>query len=154
MVLFPCILPLLIVPLLFGTILLGRSPSSPIITFMALMTLKPLLASALWLGTVQLSVSPSWTHPIPNEILYSLPGFSLTIVIVWACRASLKGQSAGIVLTLLVLDTIRWGSTVLSQTIFQYSGSAFLLVLSISMPSVFAIVAWLLSRGIASASSG
>ena len=149
MVFLPCLLPLLFLPLLVGGYLFGRSAASPLTYFIALMTLKPLLATPLWLVMIQLSVTPSWTHPIPDVVLHALPGISLTLLIVWTCRARLKGQSAGIITTLLILDTIRWGSSVLSQTRNRPYGSELLFVLSVSMPSVFAIVAWLIDKRLA-----
>ena len=148
MVLLPYLLPLLFLPLLAGGYLFGRSAASPLTYFMALMTLKPLLATPLWLVMIQLSVTPSWAHPIPDVVLYALPGISLTLLITWTCRARLKGQSTSIITTLLILDTIRWGSSVLSQTLNRPYGSELLLLLSVSMPSVFAIVAWLIDRGL------
>jgi hypothetical protein len=146
MVLFPFILPLLVLPLLIGGYLLSRSSASPVTTFMALLTLKPVLATPLWLGLVQLSATPSWTDPIPDALLYALPGIGLTLLIMLSCRASLKGQSAGLIVILLLLDTLRWGSTVLTQGMDRPPGAEFLFMLSLMMPSVFAIVAWLLHR--------
>ncbi len=112
---------------------------------MALMTLKPLLATPLWLAVIQLSTSLGRTQPIPNVILQALPGVGLTLLIVWTCRARLKGQPAGIITTLLILDTVRWGSSVLGQQFEQLAGNCFFLLLSMSMPTVFALVAWSLS---------
>jgi len=150
MVLFPCTLPFLLVPLAIGAYLLSRSSTSPLTYFMALLTLKPLLATPLWLLLVQLSVDPTWTDPIPKVGLYSLPGIGLTLLIVWACRARLKGQPAGIIAILLVLDTFRWGSTVITQAGYRPPPPTgeILFILSLTMPSIFAIVAWLLSRNL------
>lgn len=149
MALFPFTFPLLLLPLIVGVYLLWHSSSSPLTYFAALLTLKPLLATPLWLALIELSVMPSWTHPIPDVVLHALPGLSLTILIVWICRASLKAQYAGRIATLLVLDTVRWSSSVLSQTMNRPYGSQLLFILSVSMPSVFAVAAWLLSRGLA-----
>jgi len=148
MVLFPFVLPLLVLPLIIGGYLLSRSSPSPLTHFMALLTLKPLLATPLWLILAQLSVMPFWTHPIPDVLLQALPGISLTLLIVWVCRARLKGQPVGIITTLLVLDTLRWGSTVFSYTPDRPFGGESLFLLSLAMPSIFAVVAWLMSRSL------
>ena len=148
MVFLPCVFPFLLPPLIVGGYLLSRLSSWPLQRFVALLTLKPLFATPLWLALLELSVQPSWAHPIPDTLLHALPGISLTIFIVWVCRASLKAQSAGLIATLLVLDTIRWGSTVLSQAANRPYGTEGLGILSVTMPSVFAIVAWRASRKI------
>ena len=130
MVFFPCVFPLLLLPLIVGVYLFGRPASSPLIHFMALMTLKPVLATPLWLVMIELSVTTARTPPIPEIVLQALPGISLTLLIVWTCRARLRGQPADIITTLLILDTLRWGSSVLSQTVYQISNASGLLFLS------------------------
>ena len=150
MILLPFIFPLLLPPLAIGAYLFRRPASSPLLHFVALMTLKPLFATPFWLYVIQLSVTPDSPPLTPNVVLEALPGISLTLLIVWTCRADLKGQSAGIIITLLILDTVRWGSTVLSQPLVRPVGSGFPLLLSMSMPTAYSIVAWFLSRGLIS----
>jgi hypothetical protein len=68
MVLLLFIFPLLLPPAAIGAYLFRRPASSPLLHFVALMTLKPLFATPLWLFVIQLSVTPDLPHLTSNVV--------------------------------------------------------------------------------------
>ena len=150
--------PFLVLPLLVGIYLLIRSTSSPLNFFLGLMTLKPLIATPLWLYILGSFIfRPSYQTTILDVVRQALPGISLTLLILLICRTKLKGQSIFLIMALLILDTLRWGSSVLIFTPFflrdgasETNGTSWLSLvsLSLSMPSIFAIVALVFSVGL------
>jgi hypothetical protein len=102
-----------------------------------LLTLKPLLATPIWLF-----ILATTSHPQTRFVLSLLPGACLTLLIVVTYRRLLYGPHAKIVWTWLSLDCIRWLSGCL---IYLPSGDTSMLCLAgslgLTMPTIFAVVA-------------
>jgi len=110
----------------------------------ALLTLKPILATPLWLAILSAEPQPS---PL-RAGLSALPGLTLTLLIVWACRSVFSGSTAGPAWSLLGLDGLRWlNSAALALTVSgrysQATGSLACLMaqIGLALPSLFALAA-------------
>lgn len=149
----PCIMPLIV-----GIGLLANSRSAPT-RLLALLTLKPVVGTSLWLLSIflfrdnlirepiSLAVLPLFNVPIRLawQMLITLPliGLGLTAAILWISRASLRTISPLTLALLLVLDTLRWGSAYLNDLRHGNSLDTFATV-AMSMPTIFAVVVWVL----------
>lgn len=110
----------------------------------SLLTLKPILATPVWL--VILSAEP---QPSPlRAVLSALPGLALTLLIAWMYRPVLSGSTAGAAWSLLGLDCLRWlNSAALalaaSGSYSRAAGSLMCLMaqIGLALPSLFALAA-------------
>ncbi len=134
----------MLIPIIIGIIILRKSAALSFSQMLGIFTLKPLIATPLWLNSMQIIAQPSWEHTIPDFFVLTAPGIILTLVILLVYHSCLHKQLAGALLILLIFDTIRWSSSTLSITLDRTYGNAFMGILSFVMPTIFAIVAlWL-----------
>lgn len=140
-----------VVPFFVGIALLRKEGA--LVHFAGWLTLKPVL------GTTVLVLSAFWIRTGRDErwplLLYLVMVMGLTALIVGVFRSVVFRPRAFMAWTLLVLDVVRWGST-LSMTLFPYGrapggtiygplGSGIGL-LALAMPTIFAIVAAVMCR--------
>jgi hypothetical protein len=110
-----------------------------------LLTLKPIVATPIWLAILANSFN-SVPHRIElAHFLSVLPGASLTLAVVIVFRSLFSGPRAGIARTLLVLDCARWLNSFFMVLPFSSRGNGvfgvILALLGLTLPTVFAIVA-------------
>jgi hypothetical protein len=132
-----CAMPF-ILPLTIGLALVRRAPG--VSRLAGWLTLKPLLATPLWLLLGAATFSGNWSRPSLAYALTALPGVGLTLVLVWVFRSEVRWRGIGPLWLLLVLDTLRWGSSFLLGLVG--AAKINLLLISLAMPTVFAISAW------------
>ena len=140
-----------LVSLLVGLRLCGGS--TPLQRLGGWLTLKPFVATPLWALTLNLA----WVRPdSPTILVTALPGVGLTVLVLLIYWSRLSRADMPRLRTLLLLDTIRWGSSVLLFVNLGPAGwvvaGAGLFVVSLAMPLVFAVAAWEILRESPSAS--
>lgn len=149
----PILWPALIIG---GYILLNRSKSriDEFQLMAGLLTLKPIPATAIW---EMLILGINTLEPPIRFMRYFLtiaPGAILTLIFLIIFRSLLTGSRANMTCILFLLDCLRWGSTFLMMMgLAGYTGlssrsalTLILVVLSFSMPTIFAIVALIFVR--------
>lgn len=139
----------LVVPLIIGMMILRRAAGDPLIRFTGWMTLKPIFATPLWFCFIIFMASNIPTSTV--RWLGWIPGVLLTMILVFIFRdVVLDEVDHPLVLRLLGLDIVRWGSTALmygllsSAEMFNTGDSslgACFMPLAIFMPTIFAAVA-------------
>jgi hypothetical protein len=140
----PILLPIMLIPIIISVIILRKATAFSFPQMVGIFTLKPLVATPLWLNSMEIIAQPSWRHPIPDFLVLTAPGIILTLAILLVYRSCLRKELAGVIMILLILDGIRWSSSSLSITLDRVYGNAFMGILSFVMPTVFAIAAlWL-----------
>jgi hypothetical protein len=140
----PVLLPIMLIPIIIGIMILRKSAAFSFSQMVGILTLKPLIATPLWLNSMEIIAQPSWGHPIPDFLVLTAPGIILTLVILLVYHSCLRKELAGAIVTLLILDGLRWSSSSLSITLDRTYGNAFMGILSFIMPTIFAIIAlWL-----------
>jgi hypothetical protein len=113
-----------------------------------LLTLKPILATPIWLAILGSDLSPAIVKPIASV----LPGMGLSLLIVVVYWRLLSDPNAGAARILLGLDCLRW----LNSAALAFSSGGYLFALTPSvvcifaplglvLPTVFAVVALTLS---------
>lgn len=136
------------IPLLGGLVLLvkyftKRHNGGHYYLLGAVFTLKPLIASPLWL---LIAGRPG----LPNQVMLPLsilPGVGLTAIIVIAFRSSFSRPMKEIPRSLLIFDCVRWLNSLLALSIAAlagYSGIGFALIFAfvgVALPSIYAIYA-------------
>lgn len=148
----PCIVPLIV-----GVFLMGTEHNTWV-RMLALLTLKPVIATPLWLLSlflfrsfeseppVSIAILPVLYIPVglSFETLLPIPiiGCGLTATIIWIYRASLRTMPYSVLALVLVLDTLRWGSTYLTNLVVADSIDMFTWP-AVIMPSIFALAAWI-----------
>ena len=138
----PILAPFMIAPLIIGKQLLARNSASALPQFAGWLTLKPLITTPIWLLLVGLTFSGDWFKPSPAYLLTALPGIIGTLIIVASYRSELC-WSCGAEWVLLVLDTVRWGCSLLWGLSAQSNGLGCALI-GLMLPSIYAGVAWIL----------
>jgi hypothetical protein len=134
-----CVMPFML-PLIIGLALVRRTTTSGLSHLSGWLTLKPLVATPLWIALVAATSTGNWSRPSLAYGLTALPGVGLTIVLVWVFRAEVRWRPINPVWLLLVLDTLRWGSSFLLG--FDTAAAIYLVLMSLAMPTVFALCAW------------
>lgn len=127
-------------PLLIGLSLLG-SHKSDFTRWAAYMTLKPLLATPLFILLMAV-LSDSMRLSGANCLPLTLPGILLTVWITHRFAGDSFLNRPYATFLLLALDVLRWGSSSLLMTPGNHPS---LEVLSYAMPAVFALTALVLS---------
>lgn len=110
-----------------------------------LWTLKPLLATPLFVGLNQWYHNVGMPLPVPGYLL-ALPGLTLTLALL-AFHHITARQKYGPTLVLLGLDILRWGSSVwLVSRLHDVSSPIVFggMVAALVLPTAFALTAWLL----------
>ncbi|NTU83948.1 MAG: hypothetical protein HGA45_32015 [Chloroflexales bacterium] len=146
-----CCVPLLTIPLVIGLRVLRTDIRSATVAFAGWMTLKPLAATPLWLILIFL-FDPRTYHTVSWAIytlIAMIPAVSLTVALLWAHRAMLREGHPLAIACLLAADTLRWMSSVsidfVNATAEQPEAIVPLLfMLAASMPTIFALVAWVI----------
>lgn len=136
------------IPLLVGLVLLvkhfvKRRDGGHYCLLAAAFTLKPLIASPLWL---LIAGGPG----LPKQVMLPLsilPGVGLTALIVLAFRSSFSRPMKEIPRSLLIFDCVRWLNSLLALSIAAlagYSGIGFAFIFAfvgLALPSIYAIYA-------------
>ena len=133
-----CAMPF-ILPLIIGLALVHRAPG--VSRLAGWLTLKPVLATPLWFLLGAATFRGDWSRPSLAYAVTALPGVGLTLVLVWVFRSVVRWRANGPLWLLLVLDTLRWGSSFLFGLVEAAKLS--LLMVSLAMPTVFALCAWM-----------
>jgi hypothetical protein len=145
------IVPIFIVPTIVGFYLLVSYPGGGLKRMAGWLTLKPLVATPLWIGILN-----SITNRSDGSIILTIiPGAGLTLFIILAFKPLLFGpERSSTAWWLIRLDCVRWiNSFVL--LVLQPTPSKSLLapvvcgtvVLGLTMPTLFAIFALVATRG-------
>jgi hypothetical protein len=129
-----------ILPLIIGLALVWRTTTSGLSHLCGWLTLKPLVATPLWLVLVAATFTGNWSRPSLAYGLTAIPGIGLTIMLVWIFRAEIDWRPSSPIWLLLVLDTLRWGSSFLLG--LHTAEVISLILISLAMPTVFALCAW------------
>jgi hypothetical protein len=111
LILFPRTIPAYILPVIIGSILLARSKTNQLSRLAGVFTLKPLVATPIWLFIYL------YTHleglPVVIEVFFLLLiAVGLTGLIVLVFKPLLKTETK-MVSVLLVMDSLRWLNTAL-----------------------------------------
>jgi hypothetical protein len=135
------------VPAIIGLYLIVRRPSD--LSLMAgILTLKPIVTTAIWLAIIRRLTADSPLQPA--HFLSILPGASLTLIIVLTFRHLCSGSKAGDARVLLMLDCARWLNSFLYVLPYDNTGIGVLTcifsVVGLALPTVFAFVALTLSQ--------
>ena len=130
----------LAVPGWVGYSLLQRTRAHDFRRFAGVLTLKPIIATPMWLILAEPYLFTIVDTTDPRYVLTIVPGISMTIIILWYFRHSLLSLNKLRVGLLIVLDTARWVSTF---AVPQLESQWFI---SLFMPTVFAFVAWFISQ--------
>jgi hypothetical protein len=128
-----------IVPSVVSYALWNDPHQLPFSRFAAVYTIKPLIVLPVNIPIAFLfaQVFPS-TQSIGWPI--ALSAVSVTLIILWFFRLQINPSNRPAVTTLIVLDTLRWMSTV---GVVSFAGLlSWLSVISLILPSVFAAIAW------------
>jgi hypothetical protein len=141
------IIPALIGILLLGKYLLSKSAGRRFDLIAALLTLKPLVATPIWLMILnELFLSPDFTHAW-RVALSIVPGAGLTAFIVLVFRSSFTASGISRTRLLLMLDCIRWLNSFFLVILFSTLALSdfFLPVimswLGVLMPTIFTLSA-------------
>jgi hypothetical protein len=145
------IVPIFIVPAIVGFYLLVSSRGNGLRRMAGWLTLKPIVATPIWIAILD-SITSRWDASI---ILTIIPGAGLTLLIMLAFQPLLFGpQRSSTAWWLIKLDCVRWiNSFVLLALEPTPSGSLLApvvcgtVVLGLTMPTLFAIVVWFSMRG-------
>ena len=144
--LVPTLFPILTIPLLVGIYLLTRATSFTFVRMLGVLTLKPIVATPLWLMIIA-ALGDAERAIVPNDFfLLAAPGIVLTIVILIIYRSALRPEFAAQMATILVLDGLRWASSSFAFVSRGAYGGAALGVLCFAMPTIFALVALWVAR--------
>ena len=108
---FVLTLPAYILPLIAGPLILVFFRKDPFSRMAAFFTLKPVIATPLWILLYQLTLSIHYTyHTFAFYLATLLPGFLITLILVYGYRFLFR--SSPLVFSLLVgLDVVRWSYT-------------------------------------------
>lgn len=130
-------------PLLLGILILAKKHKNALLWYAGLLTLKPVVATPIWYAVSYNRSSSSW-------LTLALPGVGLTVILTLLCRTAFFNiATSGMARKLLMLDTLRWGSSWLWAMLLRESSSdtsvTFLFcslgLLALAMPTIFAAVA-------------
>jgi hypothetical protein len=137
-----CCAGVFITPLWIGLKLVGEAQRGrdSLYLMAALFTLKPLLATPLWVALYGSRGVPT----LFNAMLGILPAVVFTTALVILFRPVFAGAQRSKAWTLLYLDWARWGSTLLMTLLALDNSMAgiYLLPVSLLMPTVYAIAAY------------
>lgn len=138
------ILPALAPPAIVGLIILLRYRRDPVSAMAGVFTLKPVLATPLWLGTMAIAAGlPRLAIPA----LGLLPGVSLTLLIVLAFKRSLKTVPK-VTGFLIVGDALRWLNAFVYAGVVAVEGSVAVYLcstlLGVLVPTAYAAMALVL----------
>jgi hypothetical protein len=148
---FPNLFPYLLPALIIGIYLIVKFKENDFARFAGIITLKPLIATPLWLlifnwvdynfGIGELS------FPI---LLTALPGVGITLIIIIFFRSLFKSPYNNQVLVLLGGDTLRWGSTFFiysrSYTMNTLGVGIIATFMALALPTIVALTAYGLCR--------
>jgi len=140
-------MPTAIIPLIVGIHLIRRGADNPFAQFAGLLTLKPLLATPLWVMSAS-TLRYGETNGLPLTLL---PGAGLTLFLMLLYHTLLFGEDAvRAAWWLIVLDCVRW----LNSFAMLIMGGAYiripseflgtnciLVVAALLLPTIFAWVA-------------
>ena len=144
--LVPILFPILTLPLIIGIYLLTRANAFTFVRMLGVLTLKPIVATPLWLMIIS-ALGEAERAIVPNDFfLLSAPGFVLTIVILIIYRSALRPAFAARLTAILVLDALRWASSSFAFVSRGAYGGAALGLLCFAMPTIFALVAFWFAR--------
>jgi hypothetical protein len=141
------------IPAIAGAMLLvkysvSRRPAHRLDLLAALLTVKPIVATPIWLAIV---FPPPWNNWFLRVILGLLPGAGLTGLIVIIFRPLFSGRGITAPRILLAFDCIRWLNSFLLALLFFAPFSVGLLAPMIAaglfLPSIYAAAAIVLVIG-------
>jgi hypothetical protein len=133
---FCCASPF-IIPLFLGIRVLSLHPESDFSRLAGWLSLKPIVATPIWLYLVDRTFSGDWSRPSPAYLVTALPGILLTLLIVAAHRSALTSNPGG-ARFLLVMDTIRWGNSLLMVSLSGSPLTPIFIFVGLTMPTFFA----------------
>ncbi len=133
-----------LIPAAVGLYLLISWPGS-LGLMAALLTLKPIVATPIWVAIIQ-GFSISTDRLQPAHFLSLLPGAGLTLLIVLVFRPLFSGPQAGSALILVAIDCARWLNSFLLILPYGDNSGGILIrcisaLLGLALPTVFAVVA-------------
>jgi hypothetical protein len=144
--LVPILFPILTLPLIIGIYLLTRASAFTFVRMLGVLTLKPIVATPLWLMIIA-ALGEAERAIVPNDFfLLAAPGIVLTIVILIIYRSTLRPAFAAHLTTILILDALRWASSSFAFVSRGAYGGAALGLLCFAMPTIFALVALWFAR--------
>ena len=141
----PILIPILLVPAIIGIYLLRKNATLSFQQMLGIFTLKPIVATPLWLSMIEIIANPTWRHPIPDFLVLAAPGIGITVLILWVYRTAVK-EHVGAVLFILLLDSIRWRSSSAAVIVNRPYGSGILTLTSFVMPTIFAVITLMVAK--------
>lgn len=137
---FPFLILILLVPLIIGISLLRNNLPLGFRHMLGTFTVKPIVATPFWFSMIEIIVAPNWRRPIPDFFVLAIPGIGLTLLILWIYRATVK-KHVGLVLLVLLLDSMRWGSSSIGVVMYQtgQQEGTIMMFAGVVMPTIFAI---------------
>jgi len=144
------ILPWLIPSVVIGLFILVKYRASGFAKLAGLLSLKPLVATPLFLLILQW-YQDHYTSCDPNPVYFitAVPGLGITFLLVLAFRNVAWEPVNKAVLVLLFLDTVRWGNSILMFSSCFTIGDITLVLqayFGLAMPTIFALVSFGLCR--------
>lgn len=125
-------------PIILGIRLFLRTDDPYFSRFAGLLTLKPLLATPIWM----MIGSATATAPRAPIVLTLLPGIGLTVLLLIAYKDVLRDETTRqSAIVLLVLDCVRWINSFIMLLSASTPASGLLIFVAIALPGVFALVA-------------
>jgi hypothetical protein len=108
---FVLTLPAYILPLIAGPLILVFFRKDPLARLAAFFTLKPIIATPVWILLYQLTLSVHYIyHTFAFYLATLLPGFLITLILVYGYRFLFR--SSPVFFSLLIgLDVVRWSYT-------------------------------------------
>jgi hypothetical protein len=150
-----CIFPVFLVPLITASQLFRMKTDSVFPRFAAWLIVKPLWTTPLWLICISF-ISPYKyrTELEYQNTLWALAGLSVgvigTLVLLYHHREIFRERRGGAIAGLLLLDAARWmnsfGGVMTQYSITAGSTSILFALLGLTLPSIFAFVAYTIAR--------
>ena len=140
------IMPWLIPPGIIGLLIFiyGKYRANDFARWAALLTLKPLVATPLWLLISQwYQTSHRGCEADPAYFLTAAPGIGITLLLIFLFRKVVRGLRGKGVGVLLILDTIRWGNSILFYPQCYGIGNrleGIVIYTGLVLPTIFALV--------------
>ena len=134
------------IPAVVGLYLVVKRPG-PLSLMAGLLTLKPIVATPIWVALLQNAYADRLT---PAQFLSILPGAGLTLIAFMAFRPLFSGPQAGNARILLVLDIARWLNSFLMLLPYPQAVGTLACIfapIGLGLPTLFALVAVTLSTG-------